>query len=504
MIKQAPKVWQLALMAAFVLSCFGTLLYLWLSFGGTSPLAAKGYRFHAYFPEATQLAQQADVRISGVPVGKVIAIKRGPDNTTDTTIELKAKYAPIPKDVHAMLRTKTLLGETYVDLSPGNASKGMLAEGAALPHAAITSTVELDEIFRSFDKKTRAAFRTWMQSSSLAVAGRGPDINAVFGNLPGLSASAEDLLRELNAQSGAVRQVVSSTGDVFDALSERQGQLRALVTESNRLFGVTAARNQDLAAIFRELPRFERESRITLPRLTEFGNVAMPTVKQLQPAATEMAPAFDALNRLSPEAKSFFSALGPAIDASKRAVPAFDRVATQLPPLLEDFQPFLRNVNPIVQYLGLNQREIAALLGNFVGATNGRSIPGALQVDGKPAKNPANYLRATAPLGPEALTFYSRALGASRGNAYALPNTGDRLASNYPVYDTRSCTNGDVAPPATADPPELKPLVLKQAFRTNDTDVPSPTDRNVLKPQCIAQGPFPGYGTSFPQLRVAP
>ena len=70
MIKQAPKLWQLLLMVAFVLSCFGVLLYLWLSFGGTSPLAAKGYRFHVYFPEATQLAQQADVRISGVPVGQ--------------------------------------------------------------------------------------------------------------------------------------------------------------------------------------------------------------------------------------------------------------------------------------------------------------------------------------------------------------------------------------------------------------------------------------------------
>jgi phospholipid/cholesterol/gamma-HCH transport system substrate-binding protein len=493
MIKQAPKVWQLALMTAFVLSCFGTLLYLWLSFGGTSPLSAKGYRFHAYFPEATQLAQQADVRISGVPVGKVIAIDRGPHNSTDATIELRSTYAPIPKDAHAMLRTKTLLGETYVDLSPGNASKGMLAEGAALPRTAIAPTVELDEIFRSFDKPTRQAFRTWMQSSSLAIAGRGEDLNAVFANLPALSAAAEDLLREVNAQSGAVRQTVSSTADVFDALSERQGQLRALVTESNRLFQVTATRNQELADIFRELPRFERESRTTLPVLTRFGNLALPTIKQLQPAASEMAPTFEALNRLSPEFKSFFSALGPTIDASKRGVPAFTRISAQLPPLFEDFQPFLRNLDPIVQYLGLNQREVTALLGNVVGATNARNV--AVDVDGKPAK-PVNYLRATSPLGTEALTYYPRALGVSRGNAYSLPSTGDKLASNYPVYDTRSCDNGDVAPPETADPPQLQPLVVGQAFRT--------TDRNVLRPQCIAQGPFPGYGTSFPQLRAEP
>ena len=421
MIKQAPKAWQIALMAAFVLSCFGTLLWLWLSFGGTSPLAAKGYRFHAYFPEATQLAQQADVRISGVPVGKVVAIERGPSNTTDATIELDARYAPIPRDTRAMLRTKTLLGETYVDLSAGDRSSGGLPEGAALARSAIAPTVELDEIFRSFDADTRQAMRTWMQSASLAVAGRGPDLNAAFANLPGLSGSAEDLLRELNAQSAAVQETISSTATVFEALSERQGQLRALVTDSNRLFQVTAARNEDLAAVFRELPRFERESRATLPRLTEFGNAAMPTVEQLQPAADEMVGTFDALNRLSPEFRGLFTALGPVIDASRTGVPAFERVSRQLPGLLEDFQPFLRNVNPIVDYLGQNKREITALFGNFVGATNARNIQDTLVVDGKPAKNPVNYLRVTAPMGPEALTYYPRPLGSSRANAYGLP-----------------------------------------------------------------------------------
>lgn len=499
MIKQTPKIWQLALMGAFVLSCFGTLLWLWLAFGGTSPLSAKGYRFHAYFPEATQLAQQADVRISGVPVGKVVAIDRGPENRTDVEIELDEQYAPIPQDTKAMLRTKTLLGETYVDLSAGTRGSGTLPEGETLARSAVAPTVELDEIFRSFDKETRLAFQTWMQSSALAVAGRGPDLNAAFGNLPELSSAAEDLLRELNAQSGAVRQTVSSTADVFEALSEREGQLRALVTDSNRLFQVTAARNQDLANVFRELPRFQRESRITLPRLTAFGNAAMPTVKQLQPAATEMAPTFDALNRLSPEFRSLFTALGPVIDASKEGVPAFERTAAQLPPLLEDFQPFLRNLNPMVEYLGLSQREIGAFFGNFVGATSGRTL-NVTQSNGKVVP-PVHYLRATSPLGAESLTYYPRPLGASRGNAYGLPNTGDRLASGLPVYDSRPCANGNVAPPdvATAGTPELQALAqltTDQVFRT--------TDRNVLTPACIAQGAFPQFGTTFPQLKAEP
>ena len=71
MQKQAPTIGKLAMIAVFALSCFLILTYLWTSFGGPTPISAKGYRFHADFEEATQLADNADVRISGVTVGHV-------------------------------------------------------------------------------------------------------------------------------------------------------------------------------------------------------------------------------------------------------------------------------------------------------------------------------------------------------------------------------------------------------------------------------------------------
>ena len=70
MQKQAPTIGRLFIMVAFALSCFGLLLFLWLAFGGSIPLSPKGWQFEAQFSEATNLAKQADVRISGVSVGK--------------------------------------------------------------------------------------------------------------------------------------------------------------------------------------------------------------------------------------------------------------------------------------------------------------------------------------------------------------------------------------------------------------------------------------------------
>src|SRR5215475_12406196 len=178
MQKQAPTLGRLLVMVGFALSCFGLLLFLWLAFGGPIPLKPKGYRFEVSFKEAGQLAQEADVRISGVSVGKVKLIV--PDKKTgssDATIELDEQYAPIPKDTKAVLRQKTLLGETYVELTPGDKSSGMVPEGGRLPASSVSPTVELDEIFRAFDAKTRASFQVWMQQLALATQSRAQDIS---------------------------------------------------------------------------------------------------------------------------------------------------------------------------------------------------------------------------------------------------------------------------------------------------------------------------------------
>ena len=100
-------------------------MFLWLNFGGSVPLQPEGYRVTVGFPEATQLAQEADVRISGVRVGRVKKKEPNPHTgLTDTELEIEARYAPIPKDTRAILRQKTLLGETYVELSPGHGRHG--------------------------------------------------------------------------------------------------------------------------------------------------------------------------------------------------------------------------------------------------------------------------------------------------------------------------------------------------------------------------------------------
>jgi phospholipid/cholesterol/gamma-HCH transport system substrate-binding protein len=500
MIKTVPTLGRIAVMALFALSSFGACLYLWMAFGGSSPLRPKSYEFHIAFPEATQLANQSDVRISGVSVGKVV--KLDPDgNRTLTTIQLKAKFAPIPADTKAILRVKSLLGETYVELTPGNRRGKQVADGGTLPVGHVAPTVELDEILATFDAPTRKAFQTWMEAQADAVRGRGSDINAFFGNLPGFTEKFGKLFEILDSQQAATTEAISSTGEVIDAISEREGELRGLVTDSQHLFSLTAARNDDLAKILQRLPRFERERAKPLPQLTDFGNHARPAIRQLQPAATAMGPAFAALNDVAPQFDGFFAQLKDVVDASEKGLPTLNRILGDLPPLLEAFQPFLRNVNPAVEHLSKSKREITGFLGNTVASSEAFDI-GSESNEGfgtlAGTDSSVRYLRIGQFLSPESLTFYPRQLGTTRANAYPAPGSlVDGLKSGGSIFGSGPCPAGNVAIPTTADPETLAPLIQPFAFRTEDRNT-------VAAPACKVQGNYPGTTTSFPQLRAEP
>ena len=118
-----------------------------------------------------------------------------------------------------------------------------------LPASQVSDTVELDEILRAFDPKTRAAFQDWMQTQAQAIAGRGRDLNDALGNLAPFAEDTADIVAILNRQEGAVSRLIANTGIVFGALTERDDQLRSLIENSNTVFATTAARDEELQGV---------------------------------------------------------------------------------------------------------------------------------------------------------------------------------------------------------------------------------------------------------------
>jgi phospholipid/cholesterol/gamma-HCH transport system substrate-binding protein len=482
-----PTVTRILVAVGFAISCFGLALFLWLAFGGPIPLKPEGYRFTVPFDEATQLAVESDVRISGVSVGKVKRVDLDDQGLAEATIELDDRYAPIPVDTQAILRQKTLLGETYVELSPGSDASGTLDEDGSLPAAQVSDAVQLDEIFRAFDDRTRAAFQAWMQGQAAAFRGRGDDFSVAIASLDPFADEADRLLRLLDTQRLAVRQLVRDGGETFAALSERRGQLRGLITNAEQVFSTTARRDQDLADAFVAFPTFLRESRTTLERLERFAADTDPLVLQLRPAARELGPTVTELGRLSPELEGFFVGLRKASNAAPRGFAALrDLLGDDLPPLLDRVETFLPQLNAILEGVRLYRREIAAFLANVAAATN---LPGGVNpLTGESVRN----LRTEAPLGPEALSVYPRRLRYNRTNPYVAPGGYENLSSGLESFETRQCTTGIRAllDPADAGtfPGDLFARLQQFAF-AGETD-----SNNLPVPPCDEQADFQSIG----------
>jgi phospholipid/cholesterol/gamma-HCH transport system substrate-binding protein len=473
MQKQAPSLGRILVAIGFALSCFGLMLFLWIAFGGPIPLKSKSYRITAYFPEATQLAVESDVRIGGVSVGKVKDLELAPADervngadTTQATIEIDPEFAPISSDAHAVLRQKTLLGETYVELTSGTqpgtqqapvslgAANGAsdattqdvhaIPEGGTLGVGQTKNATQIDEIFNALDKRTRDAFRRWQAHAAVAINGRSVDLNDALGNLGPFLDDSTNILSILRRQKVALSGLVRDTGTVFTALSERNHELAGAITGSDKTFGALASENRALAQTFQVFPTFERESRLTLGRLDRFQANTRPLVRKLLPVARDISPTLRSVRRLSPNLKALFLHLKPLIRASRTGLPAARDFLAGLRPVLNALEPFLANLNPVISYLGFYGTEITNFLSNPPAAL-GDTLQLATNRPNLPA--PMHALRQLGYTSAESLAVYPQRASTNRGNGYVLPNglTNYQAAKRaiFPNFDCKP-THGEL------------------------------------------------------------
>ena len=461
MIKQAPSPARIAAMIVFAFSCVGILMYLWLTFGGSLPLQPKGYRVQAGFPEAIGLMKDVDVRASGVTIGTV----RGTDldkrsGRVLATLEIDDDYAPLPSNARAILRRKTLIGETFVEISRGDPSARPLREGERLRNSQVEPEVELDEIIQTYDPETRHAFRVWMQQLGSAIEERGEPLNDAVGQLPAFTRSAGDLLDVLNDHERAVQGLIRDTGHVYGALTEDEAQLRNLVENSHELFDQTSSRREALAETISIFPTFLTESRQTLQRLQSFSREAYPLMRDLRPVARELRPAVASAKSLAPHLERYFEGFDTQITVSERSSPALRDILVDTPPLLRAVGPFLAEFNPIFQWLELHQLLTSDFLGNAAGAT-------ADTVEGVPEGEVGHYLRQLGVAGVESLLIHRNRLSSNRGNAYLPPVYTGRETAKRKILPNWDCkpSGGEVEARYSATPGQSRVACwVREAF----------------------------------------
>jgi len=247
------------------------------------------------------------------------------------------------------------------------------------------------------------------------------------------------------------------------------------------------------------LPTFLREGRTTTRRLTEFAQNTNPLIDQLRPAARQLSPALVDLDKLAPDLRGLFTDLDPLVRVSRRGLPATERVLDNTAPLLRRLDPFLRNFTPIVDYLGLYKKEIAALFANDTAVTqaaegNANSITGEV-----------HYLRTQNPENPEVMAGYPSRIASNRSNPYIAPGGYMKLKTegHLEVYGTQGCGTTPVpATPAPLDPWLPAGVVAQIDYYTFGGTL----NRNAAPP-CDPQAPLGqlfGQSGQFPHLEPLP
>jgi phospholipid/cholesterol/gamma-HCH transport system substrate-binding protein len=460
---EAPTLGRLLVISVFALTCFGLLLFLWLAFGGPIPLKPQGYRVQVAFTDAATLADQADVRTAGVRIGKVVRKQLAPQGRTLTTIELDSKYAPLKSDTRAILRQKTLLGETYVEVTTGSRSADDLEEGARLPNGQVAQAVEFDELLRIFDKPTRRAFKQWQASAAVAGRGRGRDLNDALGSLPPFTENAQTVVDVLDRRRAALRDLVKNAGKTFEEITRDERALATLVQRNTELFGELSGRRRELADAVREFPTFLDESKLTLARLRTFAVDSSPLIRDLKPVLDDLRPTLVSLRHLSPSLEHLFDNIDPLITAGDRGLPALSRVLTGLDPTLAAAGPLLQQLNPLLRFLEFNQAKVSDFLN----------------------------------IGPSALGGIRSTPPGSKSNGHVLPQIIMTGTQSFPTL-TRSADNRGNAylrPNSRRDPDSL----VLPSFDCNRTGEKGPTST----PACRVQGPVPfgGEALRFPHVR---
>lgn len=447
MTTRMPSAAAIVAALVFAASVFAFTLFVWRTFGGSTPFEPRGYRVSAAFgPGGSQLVENADVRIAGISVGKVKLVRpRG--ERTDVQLELDAHYAPIARDARAIVRTKTLLGETFVALTPGSATAPRVPDGGRLPASQVEEAQGADDVLSTFDPATRRAFREVFAELAASLHRRGPSLSATIGELAPATERLRALSTTLARRERDLAVIVDDTGDVLDATARRDGALRRLVQAGERAFSATAASARDVEATTRALDAVLRAAQPALGEARDAATEAAPVLRALRPAVPAVRPALAGAERVLPVAARVAQRTVPVVDAAERGLPAADALLQPVPAAARVLNRVGRDAVPVLQTLASYGDDAIPATAKAASALQGT-------IDGQ------HVLRVAFLLFNESFYGQPRRAPTSRSFAYRPPGGLRDLLAGRPLaaLDCTNTKNALLVPAIGPGPPPCREL----------------------------------------------
>ncbi|HEV2791183.1 MAG TPA: MlaD family protein [Solirubrobacterales bacterium] len=272
------------------------------------------YNLKARVPNADALVKGNEVRIGGVRVGIVrsvvpVQLENG-EVAAELSLRLDKAAEPLPVDSTIVVRPKSALGLKFLQITPGESSKGFEA-GETIPVAAAKpEPVDIDEFFDMFDEQTRSAIRQNLAGFGNALAGRGPQLNEAIGALRRTVVSGQPILRKIVEPS-------TDFAGFWRALEDLAATVAPVAETQATMF---VALDRTFAAFARVSRPYIQETIEKSPETLDEVNAALPAVRPfLNNSArffTALRPGVRALAETSPVIADSLHAGIPVLNAS--------------------------------------------------------------------------------------------------------------------------------------------------------------------------------------------
>jgi virulence factor Mce-like protein len=204
--------------------------------GWTILRPAGQYRVTAWFTQTVGLYPGSDVRILGIPVGKITDVV--PEGDRVRVQMLIDDAYDIPATADAIVLAPSLVSDRYVQFSPVYDGGATMKDGAKVPLERTATPVELDQVYGALDEL------------SAALGPTGANRNGALSDLidtgaANLDGNGEALNRSLTGFSQAVRTLAEHRNDLFASLDNLQTFSTALATIDAQV----GQFNTDMAAV---------------------------------------------------------------------------------------------------------------------------------------------------------------------------------------------------------------------------------------------------------------
>jgi phospholipid/cholesterol/gamma-HCH transport system substrate-binding protein len=395
------------------------------------------YTVHARFQNASQLVKGDFVQVAGAPVGKITTIDLTPDGEAEVTFKINdSTYAPLRQGTKAVIRQASLSGvaNRYIDLQlPSGTQQQTIPDGGVINETDTTSAVDLDQLFNTFDPKTRRALSGLIRGYSTSYGGRGAAANEGFKYLnPSLAASSR-LFRELNYDTPMFRRFVLASSKLVTDVASRRDDLAGLVDHLATTTTAIGNQKRALADAIAHLPPFMRWANTTFVDL-----------------------------------RATLDDLTPLVNESKPVVPKLRRFMAELRPLTHDAKPTVRDLANIIRKAGPDNdlveltRSTVPLKHIAIGPVNrnGKQRQGALPASAAALEQAVPEISYARPYAPDLTGWFD---DFSHSGVYDALGGASRAALNVSAF---TAVNGVLTP----IPPQLRDPVFQQLANLGQRD----------------------------------